>query len=266
MPGKWTPIDEFKGILEGNGYYVGSFSIIGLDADNSNIGFCRVNSGTIRRLRLEAAITNRTYANVNMGIFAGVNNGTIENCSAYPGGTISLYSSIGSGCMGGIAGVNKDTIRNCTASFYMEGSCDMGGIAGINENLIDDCTSHVEIQINYSDYNASVGGIVGKQIAGRTINCFFDTKIYLMNYRSSKYSIGEDREMQLCVGIIIGYLQGGTSSNNTSKAPYNKNENVYTSIELHVVTWKTGVWPFQKTHTNDQGLYFRNELIGRSDV
>lgn len=142
----------------------------------------------------------------------------------------------------------------------------MGTIAGKNSGIIKKCqaTSN-KIIINYHDYNACVGGIVGLQTGGEIINCHFQGRILLDNYYSEKYSsLSEDRTIQICAGIIIGYRQAGVFNKNTYSLPIGVLGDMVSSVrDLSIVKWTTGALWWKKTHTHDQTLYFKNEVCGR---
>lgn len=172
--------------------------------------------------------------------------------------------------MGCFVGLNEGTIRNCRGGDWLYGSCNMGTIAGSSSGIISDCDAGSNMQdicVRYHDYNACLGGIVGIQTDGQITDNHFQGSIYMKNYSSDKYNKqSEDREMQMCAGIIVGYKQKGFIQNNT----YNvKNENTDTEVvyadNFYVVTWKTGWWLWEETHTHNQGLYFKNAICGRED-
>lgn len=265
---EWTPIPSFSGVLDGNGYHFSQFSIK-VD-EGGNIGLFKVNLGTIKNLTLGTSFrVGSSYSNVSVGAFAGLNSGTIDNCditSVYNRPFFSCYAK-GVSYAGCYVGTNTGTIKNCKAGDWLYGSCNLGGVAGKNSGYITNCIG-CQIEFTYTGYNLSAGGIVGIQTGGYVKNCFTDDVIFYTRYNVEDSLASEDRTMELYVGIIIGYKQGGTTSGNTWEDPKGFSSvvtNVWAIEPLYEVTWKTGWWFWEETHTHDQGLYFRNEECGRID-
>lgn len=266
----WTPIPEFRGTIDGNNKGVSNINYN--DAEGPNIGLFEINYGTIKNFHLRAyfSIDNK-HSNVFVGGIAGINKGVIDNCSVEGAGNSPSYSCIAQGdsYMGAFVGSNEGTIRNCRTGAWITGSCNMGTIAGKNSGTISNCEAGSNIQqiwYDYRDYNASVGGIVGLQTSGKVINCTYQGLIMLRNYYSSdNTNQSENRVMQPCIGIIIGYKQGGTTSGNSWLYTSSRDYIVTSIFGPYVVTWKEGWWLWEKTYTHDQGLYFKDEECGRID-
>lgn len=263
----WTPISEFKGTFDGNGFSVTNYYIE--TTSGSNFGFCRINSGTIKNFKLGVRFNvGAEFSNVNVGAFAGINKGTITNCSitaVYVRPFFRCFAK-GDSYMGGFVGVNEGTIDGCTSGDWLDGSCNMGTIAGKNSGTIKNCDiSDGYIEFTYSDYNACVGGIVGLQVSGSVTNCNFQGKIVWGNYNSETYpNRTENREMQPCMGIMIGYKQGGTISGSSWADTSGGQGKIVVSFSTpSIVEWTTGSLWWQETHTHDQGLYFKNEECGK---
>ena len=103
----------------------------------------------------------------NAGIFSQINQtGTVKNLNVYSG------NFTGSSTAGGIAGVNNGTIENITAfgnTVTVTGdSGNAGGIAGTNSGTVDDVESSGSVIAE--DDNAFVGGLVGTNKSGATVN------------------------------------------------------------------------------------------------
>lgn len=258
-----APIEQFNGVLDGNGYSLTQFQLN--SSYGNNIGLCAINSGTIKNLTLGVCFyIYEDHSNVNVGAFAGINKGIISNCSitaVYNRPFFRCYAK-GDSYMGCFAGINEGTIVECKGGDRLTGSCNMGIIAGKNTGWITNCTTYNldDIFFDYNDYNACLGGIVGVQESGGVGNCKFQGKIIFQNYQSSNYnSQKEDRALQPCAGIIIGHKIGGTVSGNT----WASNECVLSNRNFYTVTWTTGALWWKETHTHNQGLYFRNAECGR---
>lgn len=108
---------------------------------------------------------------------------------------------------------------------------------------------YCEIEIDYYDYNASVGGIVGKQFSNGVVrDCTFSGRISLWGYYSDKYDkLHENTEFQLYVGIIVGYNVNGKVLNCTW------------SNEVPIVT-------SLRAMNSTQSLYFKNEVYGKNEI
>lgn len=264
--GGYKPVDAFYGNFDGNGHYLSGFWFE--NSDSEFVGFVAQNFGTIKNLKLGVAITVSSSSNVYAGAFCGENRGTIENCSAFGvrnSPSFSFYATAES-FAGGITGVNYGTVKNCGKGLDMSGTSNMGGIVGLNYGNIDGCTNNQEIQINYEGINCCVGGIVGKQESGSTKSCFYNGTIRLLNYNQPSSELANDRNIQICAGIIIGYKKSGVAINNTyENAPGVPGDIVKDVIGLRVVTWTTGSLWWAQTHTHNQALYFKNSTCGRED-
>jgi hypothetical protein len=132
----WTPIPIFRGTLEGNNktiYNLLSESFMeGGNEEAFFIGMFRENRGTIRNLTIQAwlDVYELFIPHVYAGVFAGLNDGTIENCTSIgipnecfnSGYMIMMHtmdhstfsSQVISAWTGGIAGLNRGTIRDST--------------------------------------------------------------------------------------------------------------------------------------------------------
>lgn len=262
----WTPIYLFSGYLDGNNYSITEIEIDALSG--GNIGFVEVNNGLIENLCIGTYFTvSDQFSNVNVGVFAGINKGTISKCTliAIKNRPFFVCNAKGDSYMGCFVGSNERNIVECYGGDWLEGSCNMGAIAGKNSGRIDNCTASSKIIINYRDYNACVGGIVGLQTSGEVTKCRFIGRILLNNYYSEKYNgIVEDRDIQICAGFIIGYKQGGTLNGNSWELCVGCLGNIVSSVtDLRTITWTTGALWWKKTYTHDQALYFKNAACGR---
>ena len=210
----WTPLQEFRGTLDGNGYRIYNFSI----ADTNTVsGFVKINYGTIKNIvfdKFSYALENTSSAAVNAGVVASVNNGTIENCSLTNGDvkfviTKNLYENNQSASnLGGIVGKNAGTIVDCvnTVDIVLETTCKqtgrgtniryycaynnlyLGGIAGLNISSVEQSyyIGTVESQasgINNGDYangenNIYISGLIAKNdSAGSIEQCYANVSI-----------------------------------------------------------------------------------------
>lgn len=151
---EWTPIPEFDGVLDGNGYTIRNLNISG----QNHAGLISKVTGTVKNLTVYGDISAGKIA----GIIAGENDGTIENCTAV--GTISVNTDYA----GGVCGRNNGTIKNCLSSLYsiVSGSF-AGGIAGGNFGTLESCLAASNVVV--SDMYA--GGIAGVNNGGTINTC-----------------------------------------------------------------------------------------------
>ena len=170
----WTPIcpDEegFTGTFDGN-----SHTISGVFSEGSNgcIGLFGKNSGVIKNL----AIKDSSFAGSaeNIGSVAGVNAGTIENCSAACG--IKVTEPVKNSSAGGITGTNSGEVLNCSfeGSISKTGGSSnrsaIGGIVGSDKgNGISSCKNSGEINAT-GDFQIFAGGIAGLFSGDMIIDC-----------------------------------------------------------------------------------------------
>lgn len=167
----WSPINNFKGILDGNGYTIKNLSVnrVGNLNDSAvHTGFIQVNEGTIKNLIFDNVNLQVNYQydsskerRLRGGIVA-LNNGKISNLqvinSNFDLAIIEEKSASGHDInpvldLGGIAGWNCGEIEYCTLSRstlrgylnaksnYCETYSVIGGIAGTNKNNISNSIS-----------------------------------------------------------------------------------------------------------------------------
>ncbi len=154
---EWTPIENFSGILDGNGYCINGLEI---KNDITNAGlFAVLDGGTVRNLTIYADI----QVKMNAGAVAGQNlNGTIRNCTA--AGTVMAKTNNA----GGIAGINRGIIRDClSAQYSVSASSYAGGIAGQNYMTIEKCLSAAEAVVA----QMCAGAAAGANTDGKIVSC-----------------------------------------------------------------------------------------------
>ena len=152
----------FTGTFDGRGN-----RIIGLEVDNEiNAGiFSKINqTGTVKNLNVYSGTFTGTDT---AGAVAGINNGTIENITAF-GNTVTVTGNDGNA--GGIAGTNSGIVDDVESSGSVIGEGDnaiVGGLVGTNEKVNNE--SKATISNSYSNSavtstsgtNAGLGGVVG---------------------------------------------------------------------------------------------------------
>lgn len=231
-------IEDFRGVLDGNNHSItfsatvindkgngGQIVPKALSAEQSNgdanmvLGLFKSNSGTIKNLNI--VNSQLTYISdisneVTMGMIAGVNYGTIENCTVKDS---VLEVSIGDGdsgtdcrsvTLGGIAGVNYGTVKD---SFVT--------LSNIKVTVERWCS---DVGVNNKDIGIEyVGGIVGKAASGGSVtDCNVNhMREIRLGFRGGMTNTGNSPVSQpkitLYSGGIIGVLDNGaTESNNGS--------------------------------------------------
>ena len=139
----WTPVDEFNGILDGNGFAITNFTLSNKDIVGYNLGFIIINNGLLQNLKfLNVAMTvSSTSLYDDFAVLSTRNYGTIKNCKIE--GLINGYGSR----IGLIAHSNQGEILNCTTSGTIDGNeLASAGICYSNHGgLIQNCYSDVKI-------------------------------------------------------------------------------------------------------------------------
>lgn len=139
-------IPTFGGTFYGEGHSIKGWTV---EYNRSVVGFFRYiqSKGVIDNLHIEGTIQPEGTSTTVGGI-AGVNGGTIQNCSFT--GTVS-----GNEIIGGIAGLNKASsiIENCTVNGKVYGNHYIGGIVGENKGVIRQCSNQAEINAEV-DHNS----------------------------------------------------------------------------------------------------------------
>ena len=145
-------IPYFNGVFDGNGYKISNFSV---KVMGSQYGLFRYigDLGIVSDLNLSGMIAP-TGSQMEIGAIAGVNYGTIQNCSFT--GTVYGIESVGA-----IAGLNTSTgqIINCKTKAVVLATDNTGGIAGVNEGIIDNCVSECSINNEELETEMDLGGI-----------------------------------------------------------------------------------------------------------
>ena len=133
----WTPIEDFTGILNGNGFKIYNFTMSNVNIQR--FGFFATNHGEIRNLTLSefsfTSVTNDNQQRETMvGTLVGVNCGEVRNCNILDGEcSVDIYFEE----------------RSLTPSPLLS----LGGMVGVNSTsdnsgVIADC--FVDINISYS--------------------------------------------------------------------------------------------------------------------
>ena len=232
---QWSPIAEFSGILDGQGFKIFNFTVSNNNTVNS-LGFILTNKGIIRNLNMEGVTFNYTRnTTATGGILTAYNKGTIRNCRI-TGGTAKYALSYKNAAdiiiqIGIFAGENNGRIEGCYTNTPITGKnttilvkwephdehtiARVGGIAGHNSGTVYGChtdltisaTGAVEHEDGSSTGRASmvVGGIVGRQGGGRIEACTTTATL-----STTVGTVGKDSAKVIpYIGGIVGTQAGG---------------------------------------------------------
>ena len=135
----------FTGTFDGDGFRISNLTIVGQD----HLGLI----GTIGHggnvSNLSAIDANIVSTGSDIGIFTGINRGSVTNC--YSTGTI-----IGTDSVGGLLGSNEGMVSYCYSTSLVSGQNSIGGLVGYNMGQVACCYSTGSV---YGEGN--VGGLVG---------------------------------------------------------------------------------------------------------
>lgn len=208
---EWTPINNFKGSINGNGHIIKGLSI---SNGGKNTGFVSINDGgAIDNLIFDGAAIKGT---VNVGTIVGTNNGRILNCNLINKVTVEGQLTVGglvgfntyngevrnchvnadgkegtgvlvTGNMhdtneegtGGIVGANANStgayIIGCSSSgMKVKGTKRVGGVVGNNKAYVYGCWSSCDVE---STENCA-GGVVGRHYMRRMAGCYSTGNVY----------------------------------------------------------------------------------------
>ncbi len=157
----FTPIKDFSGTYDGNGYQISNLKVNAADEVLENIGlFGKLQGGLLKRVKLVDFLTE---GGVNVGSLVGLNNrGTIEDSEV--DGKVD-----GGRTIGGLVGLNQSgVIRNSTSTVRVgKNSRDRwvaGGLVGQNDGGTI-AGSHASGAVTGGN---QVGGLVGKNMGSVT--------------------------------------------------------------------------------------------------
>ena len=194
----FTPIKDFSGTYDGNGYKISNLKVNAADEALENIGlFGELQGGLLKRVKL---VDFSTKGGVNVGSLVGLNNrGTIEDSKV--DGKVDGYRTIG-----GLVGLNQGgVIRNSVATVRVgKNSRDTyvaGGLVGQNDGGTI-TGSHASGAVTGGN---QVGGLVGKNMGSVT----------------SSHATGNVTGIHASVGYVgglVGWHFGGTISDSNAKS------------------------------------------------
>ena len=172
----WTPVgtdyqNPYTGTFDGNNHTIRGLTVKGSDEYAGLFGYIG-SGGTVKNVKLEDVQITSDHQYANVGGVAGINNGTIENCSV--SGSVSGNSTYNS--VGGVVGYQLGgSITGCSSSATVQGTGSVGGVAGQTNSgaTLTACysTGNVTLESNNSDNNYA-GGVVGSNSFSTLIACY----------------------------------------------------------------------------------------------
>lgn len=149
----WDSIEEFSGILDGNGHRIIGMHIFG-KITFGNVGLFEEAGGTIKNLGMVNCDINITAQGVNIGTIAGKvarEYCRFENC----------YSS-------GKIVITGDSVQNCGIGGLVG---EVHGLSQLSSNYFLNCYNSCEINVSNVGSDSTVGGICGEYYNGyKSIN------------------------------------------------------------------------------------------------
>lgn len=154
---EWTPIENFSGTLDGNG-----FIIFGLYVNSDEAGFIKNNNGTVKKLGFEKFLV---ASSGTTGTVAAVNNGSLTEVYAN-GKVISDGNNVG-----GLVGINNGTVIDCASYGSTQGIERVGGLVGLNTASVQ--TSFVSGTVKGASSEGAVCGDSAKLVGTASVtNCY----------------------------------------------------------------------------------------------
>lgn len=181
----WTPINDFAGVFDGNGYRIVGMNIYGtLPYNNRNVGFFgeTVEGATIKNLALvdiNIDIVGTTDLHVGGIVGLASYDDSISNCSVTGNINVKIEENndyaYEYAYIGGLAGTAYN-VTNCYNCCSINANCDEGGCAGgligyfpSSRLTMINCYNMGSVQGNLS----YIGAIAGEGYYGEYDNCYY---------------------------------------------------------------------------------------------
>ena len=151
----------FNGTYDGNGHKILNLNLTQYGAVSSATGlFGTVDAGGIVK-NLDVVNCKITGGMNHVGVIAGINNGTVENCSV----SNSSVSPSNDDFTGGLVGVNNGTLKGCevknTTIKTLGSNGSLGGLTGVNNAAATVTDCHTE-GVSLNSTSEKTGGFVGE--------------------------------------------------------------------------------------------------------
>jgi filamentous hemagglutinin family protein len=219
--------------------YTGTFGLSGGEIDNltinqpnaNNVGLFADMAGSFYYISFSNA---NITGNTNVGVMAGVNDGTIFNASIN-GGSVTGQDNVGfiagdnegdggaaiqycyvnsgtvtgTGLVGGLAGLNNGQIEGGSSGGTVNGVNEVGGIAGENDGTIDSTAGYASV-----NGTTMVGGVAGLNTTSGTVSA--DTSNATVTGSDSAAQGNNPAVQSFAVGGLVGENDGSLVASNTS--------------------------------------------------
>ena len=172
----WTPVgtdyqNPYTGTFDGKGHTITGLTVTGSNEYAGLFGYIG-SGGTVKNVKLEKVQITSDYQYAYAGGVAGMNDGTIENCSV--SGSVSGNSTYNS--VGGVVGCQwGGSITGCSSSATVKGTAEVGGVAGKTDNSATLTACYATGNVTFeraSTINTFAGGVVGSNGGGTLIACY----------------------------------------------------------------------------------------------
>lgn len=242
MRGEALPvIDEFSGVLDGDGHAVIDATLTANAGDAGEAyGFIRTNNGTVKNITFRSigysvSSEDSKYPcgkEYKWGIVTGLNNGTIENVNVLSSTAMVAPTCLSSGTsvyFGCLAGLNKGNIIGCNvaADISNDAACKngkdfksyfcYGGVVGVNNGVISESSysGAIDSQLyaNVWAYgwkyytSVRIGGIAGDNTGENAVLNKSYADVYVTT--KTKSAGNYDGQHNSTVGGIVGLNSNG---------------------------------------------------------
>ena len=169
---EWTPIgtesQPYTGTFDGGNHTITGLTVTTSDQYAGLFGFIG-SGGKVMNVKLEGVQITSNNQDANVGGMAGINNGTIENCSV-SGGSVSGYSA------GGVVGQQySGSITLCNSSATVQGTSQVGGVVGYTNYGVTLTACYATGDVTAKDNDTAgiffAGGVVGSN-GGNLTACY----------------------------------------------------------------------------------------------
>lgn len=200
----FTRSKSFTGTYDGNSKTIKGLNVTPNENKAGVFGYIS-NKGTIKNTNFSnITIKLDGSQEIDTGIVAGDNYGTISNCTVYDSTMVEGEN------IGGIAGWNSENgiIKGCTVSnLSIKASrrgIDLGGVVGETNGMIEKCrVKSVKLTYNYSNN----GSILERSGLGGICGYVEYNTAYLKSCRIDKMKATVDKQCYYKLGALTGALQ-----------------------------------------------------------
>lgn len=214
--GIWNPVQEWRGVFDGNGYSIDDITINVPANSSGGYGMFNTNYGTISHLIINNGwITVPTSTNsiaTYIGTLVGTNHGTINDISIY---NVSITTQKSESSVGGVVGYNAGICTYCVVQLItIDGYGDMGAVAGTcsgSSSSLKGCYVYGRtVTLSIRGANRSAGGIVGYLTNGAKVEY---CSVSGIDFVFGNYANISVEDLAPRVGYIVGHAEGAIVNN-----------------------------------------------------